>query len=310
MSPGNVSVVICAYTDQRWPQLVAAVDSVLTQREPPGQLIVVIDHNEGVEARARSEMPATIVVANRGPRGLSGARNTGIEVATGDVVAFLDDDAVAEHDWLDRLTAAFDSPEVAGAGGLAVPNWSTRRPRWFPEEFYWVLGCSYRGMPTSRERVRNAIGCNMAFRRDVFAVIGGFRSDLGMVGRRPVGAEETELCIRLADRLPTKRVVYVPDAAVRHFVPPDRVTWRYFLMRCYREGIGKARLRRIAGARGALATEWKYVGRTLPWGVFRGLGEVVVRRDIMGVARATAIVAGLTLTVAGFLVGSVRLSAD
>jgi Predicted glycosyltransferases len=310
MRPTSVSVVICTYTDQRWSQLVAAVDSVRTQTEAPGQLIVVIDHNEGLEARARSEMPDTIVVANRGPRGLSGARNTGVEVATGEVVAFLDDDAAAGRHWLERLTAAFASPAVAGAGGLAVPNWSTSRPRWFPEEFYWVLGCSYRGMPTSRERVRNPIGCNMAFRREVFAVIGGFRSDLGIVGRRPVGAEETELCIRLADRMPAARVVYVPDAAVRHFVPADRMTWRYFATRCYREGIGKATLRRIAGAGGALATEWKYVGRTLPWGVLRGLGEVVVRRDLMGVARATAIVAGLTLTVAGFLVGSVRRPAD
>jgi len=306
MKPASASVVICAYTEQRWSQLVAAVDSVRTQTKTAHQLIVVIDHNEELQARARSEMPDAMVVANRGPSGLSGGRNTGVEVATGQVVAFLDDDAVAERDWLERLTEAFASPAVAGAGGLAVPNWSTHRPRWFPEEFYWVLGCSYRGMPTSRERIRNPIGCNMAFRREVFAVIGGFRGDFGIVGRRPVGAEETELCIRLAARMPEARIVYVPDAAVRHFVPDDRATWRYFAVRCYREGIGKAKLRRFAEAGGALSTELKYVGRTLPVGILRGLGQSLVRRNLVGIARATAITFGLALTVAGFLVGSIR----
>jgi len=306
MSSASFSVVICAYTDQRWPQLVAAVDSVRNQTLAPDQLIVVIDHNEALEARARHEMPDATVVANRGPRGLSGGRNTGIEVATGEVVAFLDDDAAAERDWLEHLAEAFASPDVAGAGGLAVPNWATRRPRWFPEEFYWVVGCSYRGMPTSRERVRNPIGCNMAFRREVFAVIGGFRSDFGIVGRRPVGAEETELSIRLANGMPEARIVYVPGAAVRHFVPADRATWRYFATRCYREGIGKARLRRLAGAGGALSTEMKYVGRTLPWGIVRGFGDSLLRLNLEGIRQATSIAVGLTLTVAGFLVGSVR----
>ena len=306
MKPASVSVVICAYTDQRWSQLLAAVDSVRSQTQAAHQLIVVIDHNEALQARAGAEMPNAIVVANRGPRGLSGGRNTGVEIATGEVVAFLDDDAAAERDWLEHLSEPFTSPEVAGAGGLAVPDWSTPRPRWFPEEFFWVIGCSYRGMPTSRERVRNPIGCNMAFRRTVFSEIGGFRSDFGIVGRRPVGAEETELSIRLANKLPEARIVYVPGAAVRHYVPADRATWRYFATRCYREGIGKARLRRLAGAGGGLSTEMKYVGRTLPLGVLRGLGQSLLRRNLAGVARSTAIAIGLTLTVAGFVVGSVR----
>jgi glycosyltransferase involved in cell wall biosynthesis len=302
----SVSVVICTYTDQRWSQLRAAVDSARAQTQIAHQIIVVVDHNDGLEARARAELSDVVVVANRGPRGLSGARNTGVDVSTGDVVAFIDDDAVADREWLARLTAPFASADVAGAGGLVVPDWSAGRPRWFPEEFDWVVGCSYRGMPTSSERVRNPIGCNMAFRRDVFAAIGGFRTDLGRIGRQPVGAEETELCIRLAEKMPAARVVHVPDAAVHHAIPASRATWRYFAERCYGEGISKATLGRIAGAGGKFSTEWRYVGRTLPWGVLRGIGGALVRRDLMGIARATAIGTGLTVTLAGFLVGSVR----
>jgi GT2 family glycosyltransferase len=306
VTPTTASVVICAYTDQRWAQLLAAAESVRTQTRAADQLVVVIDHNDDLLARARAALPDATVVPNGGPRGLSGGRNTGVELATGEIVAFLDDDAVAERGWLEHMTGAFASPAVAGAGGLAVPSWETRRPGWFPEEFFWVIGCSYRGMPTSRERVRNPIGCNMAFRRRVFAEIGGFRDDFGIVGRRPVGAEETELSIRLAERLPDARIVFVPDAAVRHFVPADRATWRYFATRCYREGIGKARLRRLAGGGGALSTELRYVTRTLPSGIVRGLAASLRRRNLDGIGRATAIAVGLTLTGVGFVVGTVR----
>jgi GT2 family glycosyltransferase len=302
----SVSVVICTYADRRWAQLRAAVSSAQEQTRPPGEVVVVVDHNEELEARARHQLTGATVVANRGPRGLSGARNTGVEASSGGIVAFIDDDAVADPDWLAQLTAPFEAPDVMVAGGLVIPEWSAGRPRWFPEEFDWVVGCTYRGMPMSTQNVRNPIGCNMAFRRDVFDAIGGFRTDLGRVGRNPVGAEETELCIRLADRMASARIVHAPRAAVHHTVPVSRATWRYFAERCYGEGISKAMLGRIAGTRGAVSTEWRYVGRTLPAGALRGLRAVLVRRDPSGLARAMAIATGLALTIAGFVVGMVR----
>ena len=304
----TVSVIICTYADQRWPQLLAAVKSVAAGTRIPEQVIVVVDHNDALAARAREELTSALVVTNREKRGLSGARNTGIEVATGDVVAFLDDDAVAERSWLAALLEPLASPGVAAAGGLATPEWESGRPRWFPEEFDWVVGCSYRGMPTSAAAIRNPLGCNMAFRRDVFHAIGGFRSDLGRIGRRPLGAEETELCIRLAARMPGSLIVYVPEAEVRHAVPAARGTWAYFSERCYSEGLSKAVLGRLAGRGTSLSTEWRYVLGTLPQGVISGVASAVRRRDTAGLARAATIVAGLALTVAGFVVGSVRRS--
>ena len=82
----NVSVVICAYTEKRWQDLVAAVDSVKHQLFPPQEIIVVIDHNPVLLDLARSAFEDEVVVQNNGPRGLSGARNYGISVASGEVV--------------------------------------------------------------------------------------------------------------------------------------------------------------------------------------------------------------------------------
>src|SRR3989442_11055382 len=114
MSTMTVSVVICAYADERWQSLVAAVESVRRQTVMPAEIIVAVDHNRGLLARAQDELDGVVVVPNREPRGLSGARNTGVAASHGDVVAFLDDDAVAEPDWLEHLLAAYTDRRVLG----------------------------------------------------------------------------------------------------------------------------------------------------------------------------------------------------
>ena len=92
----SVSVVGCAYTERRWSDLVAAVDSARRQDPAPAQVIVVVDHNESLLARARHAMSGVEVIANEQPRGLSGARNTGIRHARAELVAEGMDDAQAQ----------------------------------------------------------------------------------------------------------------------------------------------------------------------------------------------------------------------
>lgn len=298
----RMSVVICAYTERRWDDIVAAVASVRAQTRPPARTILVVDHNPPLLERACVAFPDLRVVPNAGRGGLSGARNTGVAHAVGDVVAFLDDDARAEPDWLERLAAAYSSPSVVGVGGAATPVWPGRRPSWLLPEFDWVVGCSFAGMPTARAPVRNLIGANMSFRREVFGTVGGFTDGIGRVGSRPLGCEETELGIRLRQWRLGVRLVYEPDAVVRHRVTADRAAWRYFCSRCYAEGLSKAMVARLVGARDALETERRYVRSVLPRAVVRGLDPR--RRDrAAGIAGACAVLAGLGLTAAGYARG-------
>jgi GT2 family glycosyltransferase len=299
----SVSVVICAYTAERWTDLEAAIQSVRAQTAPAAELIVVADHNASLAARARDAHPEVRVLENRHARGLSGARNTGVEAATGDVVAFLDDDAVAAPDWLERVVAAY-RPEVLGVGGAAEPAWPSARPRWFPPEFDWVVGCTYRGLPESAAPVRNLIGANMSLRREVLEGVGGFEVGLGRVGKLPLGCEETDLCIRAGARSPGETFVFEPRARVAHTVTPERTTLRYFAARCYAEGRSKAIVARRSGAGSGLSTERSYSLRTLPRGIARGLADAVRRRDPFGLARAVAIAGGFCVTLAGYVAGT------
>jgi GT2 family glycosyltransferase len=300
----RVSVVICTYTDRRWDDVVAAVASVRAQTRPPARTILVVDHNPPLLERARVAFPDALVVPNSGRRGLSGGRNTGVSHAVGDVVAFLDDDARAEPDWLERLAAGYSDPSVLGVGGAAAPVWPGRRPGWLPAEFDWVVGCSYVGLPTAAAPVRNLIGANMSFRRDALDTVGGFTDGLGRVGSRPLGCEETELGIRLRQWRADGRLVYEPAAVVHHRVTEDRAAWRYFCARCYAEGLSKAMVSRRVGARDALETERRYVRSVLPRGVVRGLDP---RRRPPGITSAAAILLGLLVTGAGYARGRLAL---
>jgi GT2 family glycosyltransferase len=292
----RVSVVLCCYTLDRWPGILAATDSLLAQSLPPAEILLVVDHCPPLLERAIRELPAVRVLDNDGPCGLSSARNVGVAASTGDVVAFLDDDAVAEPEWLGRLASEYADPAVLGVGGQVSPLWESRRPAWFPPEFDWVVGCTHAGMPPGTAVVRNLIGANMSFRKEVLAAVGGFRADLGRVGSHPAGCEETELCIRATAQFPDGVLYYQPSATVHHHVPDARATWSYFRARCYAEGLSKAAVSRVAGAQRALATERAYVRRVLPRALAMAAASVNPSRGI-------ALVAGLSATVTGYAVG-------
>ena len=303
LSATDVSVVMCAYTLDRWDDILRAVSSVWAQSPEIRELILVSDHNDELRVRAESELPNVHVLENTDVRGLSGARNTGLRAASGQIVAFLDDDAAAEENWAAELAAGYSEASVIGVGGVSEPAWVVGRPGWFPQEFDWVIGCSYRGLPTGTAPVRNMIGSNMSFRRAVFAEIGGFDPSVGRVGANPVGCEETELCIRASSRWPGTRIVHEPRARVRHTVPSGRGTWRYFRSRCFAEGRSKAQVTRLSGAGAGLASERHYTARVLPVGVLKRVGEAVGSRRTGPLLAAAAIIAGLGYTVAGYTVG-------
>jgi len=131
-----VSVVVCTYTERRWNDLMAAVDSVVAQLHDGDECLVIVDHNAVLLRRAEAGLRhhgAVRVLPTERPPGLSGARNAGVTHGTGEIVALLDDDAVATAGWLDESLAVLTEPGVAAVGGAAVPDWTGGgRPRGGP----------------------------------------------------------------------------------------------------------------------------------------------------------------------------------
>jgi len=301
IEPLTISVVIAAYSAERWDDLQAAVASIAAQSYAAHEIVVAVDNNPELLQRVRTHLLSVIAVENDGSPGAGGARNSGSAVATGDVLAFIDDDAQADPDWLATVASALDDAALIGVGGTITPRWLTRRPWWFPREFDWVVGCTFRGSPTRERAVRNLIAANMAIRRDCFEELDGFHLEFGKVGTRSA-PEETELCIRAGKRWPDRSWWFIPAAAVHHNVPAARTKLRYFLRRCWLEGLGKAELAGLVSGAEATRDERRYAAVILPTGVLRYLWQAL-RLQPVALGQAVMLVVGFLYTAAGYAFG-------
>ncbi|PXX03209.1 glycosyltransferase family 2 protein [Mycolicibacterium moriokaense] len=282
MSDVDVSVVLPCYTEKRLDNIRAALISLRKQTLEPRRIIVAVDNNPSLAALLGDEFDWVTVVLNDEGRGASATRNRGVEFVETDIAAFLDDDETAEPDWLGELTKPFADPGVVGSGGTYEADWETKKPNWFPDEFAWVVGGSYLGLPTETAPIRNVWSGNMAVRTDEFRGVGGFRTEFGKHGSisQP---EDTDLCIRMSDAT-GKHWMYVPSAVILHDVPASRSSFRFFLSRCCSEGAGKALMRNNLDSGSAVNTEHAYV-RDVAVAALRRLAEL----------NWTAVLQGLTM---------------
>jgi GT2 family glycosyltransferase len=299
-------VVICTYTLERWELIARAVESVLAQRVLPRQLIIVVDHNDELLARCRQEWgagradsPVEIVVAASQFAGRQGSsRNTALLLARADIVSFLDDDAEAAPDWLERLLAVYAThPEAVAVGGAPWPNYGAPRPSWFPLDFDWVFGCHYHSLPGRLAPVRHLIGTSMSVRREAMLAVGGFHAD---------DYDDMDLSHRIAHEHGPAAVLYEPRAEVHHYVPPDRMTWSYFWRRCYYVNRNKVAALADMGEGGNLGAELRFAVRVLLAFVPALLATVTGRPERL--RQALAALAGLALAASGYLAGRVRLA--
>lgn len=237
----RVSVVVCTYDAEMYDHLVDAIESVLNQTHDDLELLVVVDGNEELYDRVRVDYGSAdriTLLRNERNLGLSASRNEAIEVASGEVVAFLDDDAVANRDWIEELVSAYASTDAIAVGGRMVGDWVDGEPDFLPEEFYWLVGVTHRGFASPGEEVRNTFGSNISFERRVLTELGGFRPDVGRHGEKPLQAEEPELGLRMRARF-GRGVYYHPAAVVRHKVFGWRLRKSWPLRRAFWQGYSK-----------------------------------------------------------------------
>jgi len=240
----RVSVVLCTYSLDRYSEFQEAADSVLDQCYDDVELVVIVDGRENVYEEVQSEygdIENTQVHCNDRNRGLSYSRNRGAELATGDVVAFLDDDAVARPGWIEALVDGYERYDALAVGGRLVPDWLDGEATHLPEEFYFLIGATYRGFANGEGYVRNTFSSNLSFRRETFLELGGFEEDMGKRGENNLQGGETQLCARLAEQT-GEGVLYIPEAVVEHKIFDYRTEREWLLKRAFWQGYSKRRM--------------------------------------------------------------------
>ena len=220
-------------------------------------------------------------------------------------MAFLDDDAEADADWLKHLGAAYEHDGVLGVGGAIEPAWQRGPARLVPgrvrlgRRLHLPRHARVRGARAQPDRREHVVPARASSKPSA----GSTRASAGWA-RCPLGCEETELCIRAGARWPGRTFLYEPQARVQHKVPGDRGRWSYFRARCYGEGLSKAAVSRLAGSDarprvGARLRPPHAAARR------RARAEGRVGPDRSGLRRAGAIIVGLATTTAGYMRGRV-----
>jgi glycosyltransferase involved in cell wall biosynthesis len=254
------SVIVCSYDEGRVKDLEDCVRSLLEQDFEDFEVLVVVDHNEKVYRilRERLSDQKFKVILNDSPHmGQASTMNCGVRESRGEIVCFIDDDAVASRNWLSKLVCAYDANTVA-VGGRIEPIWIGRKPSYLPEEFYWMIGATGKYLDKGVREVRNLWSGNISYRKSLLSTVGFFREDLGKTKYALLQGEDAEFGLRLL-KLTGRSVKYVPEAVVYHKVRGERVKLSSLLKRAFGQGYTKAYIKKIYKGVDALSVERDYM---------------------------------------------------
>ncbi len=243
-----ISVVIP--TIHRSALLVKCIDGVLAGDCADFELLVVDQSSDDLSRLAvagRFGNDPRVRYLHSDVTGAARARNLGSEHACGEILAFLDDDAIPEPGWLSAFARAFreSKPRPGMVGGRVTPAWEGPRPAWLPDEFMSLLGAYDAG---DRARAFPAgdfpMSGNFALPRALMQQLGGFDTRLGFDEGRSnplLGGEDSHLGLKVANAgLP---VLYDPGAEIRHLIRGGKLTPRYLIRRLYWHGRTYVQLR-------------------------------------------------------------------
>lgn len=270
----DISVVICSYN--RADYIIGAVESLYHQTLDRSRFeVFVVDNNsidntgDLVQEYISSHHDFHLHYLTESQQGASFARNTGAGFSKGSLLCFMDDDAIAEKEYLERILKFFDQhPDAAGLGGRIIPKYIPAEPKWMSHFVSSLVGnFDYSPHPTVFKEGKYPLESNMIVRKQDFDAIGGFNTDLpGVKGTIRIGGEGKDFFLRLQSL--NRKIYYDPQVIVHHVVEVKKLTPHYL----YRvaSGIGRGeRVRMLSKGR------WAYLKKFMEYGYKLG-GSMVL----------------------------------
>lgn len=253
-----VSVIVCAHRTDRYGDLAEALGSLKAQSYSSVEIVCVSDGNADLYDRLKKDgwAKGAALILNERNIGLSESRNRGISRARGDIIAFFDDDAVADPRWVEELVKMYSERGAIASGGRILPLWLNGKPGFLPPEYYWLIGATHKGFAEEMGDVRNTFGSNISFKTDVLRSLGGFRGEMGFHGKGMLQSEETEFCDRMKKTF-GRGVTYNPQAIVYHKVFPERLKKKVLFKRAFWQGYSKRIMKEMGYS---LGEEGHYLG--------------------------------------------------
>jgi glycosyltransferase involved in cell wall biosynthesis len=263
------SVVICTYNRAKY--LGETLESIAKQNYPKDKFeIVIVDNNsnddtEVVSSTFKSQYPdLTVLYFMESQQGISYGRNKGVFEASGEFIAFIDDDETIDPDYLTHLDRFFsDYPDASLCGGPVVPILETARPNWLsPYTMRPITGAYNKGKKIITVKPKDYPGTGHAtFRRSLFLQYGGFNTELGRKGNSLMGAEDKDFFLRLIQN--GVKCYYFPLAVIYHHIPASKLTDDFFRRITY--AIGKSeRIRTLSKSKSIFLK--RLFSESIKWG--------------------------------------------
>jgi len=258
----RVSAIIC--THNRAAYLKKAIQSLVDQTLLKEQYEVIVVDNGSIDdtkAVVKSfECFKNLHYLHDSVLGLSQARNTGWQSARGEYIAYLDDDAIACPEWLERIVQAFETikPRPGSVGGKVAPVWEANRPKWLSKQMElaltivdWTDKAAF-----LTEGYQFLAGANVAYLREVLKRAGGFSTSLGRKGSSLLSNDEILLKRYLTES--NLGTYYDPEIYVQHHILAERLVKRWFYRRYYWQGISNEILEYLESHQRGISLRYPY----------------------------------------------------
>jgi glycosyltransferase involved in cell wall biosynthesis len=227
----DISIIVCTY--DRLDGLKRVLESFAKMKIPPrlNWEVVIVDNNSPhnihqIVENFKYEKKISIIYVKESKQGKCYAMNTGVQTATGEIIAFTDDDNLVSPDWIATIWSEFCDDGLVCVGGKILPIWAKDPPQWLNNKLYnciTLLDLS----PTKTQLYEPLLyGCNMAIKKDILLKYGLFNVNKGPVPGKTWGGEEVEMISAILNGGGT--VVYCPDMLVYHYIPESRMEKSYF----------------------------------------------------------------------------------
>jgi glycosyltransferase involved in cell wall biosynthesis len=247
MAVTKVSVIICSYNRAAYIPLALQSLTAQTADAVIFETIVVDNNSTDNTAAVCTDFITThpnhsIRYVTEKQQGSSFARNTGAALANGELLCFMDDDAVANPDYIENIIRFFDShPQANAMGGRIIPRYIPEKPKWISYHVASLVGnFEYSKTVTEFAPERYPLESNMIVAKKDFDAIKGFSTEIpGVKGTLRIGGEGKDFFFRL--KATGKTVYYAPDVIVEHIVEVVKLTPEYM----YRVASGVGRGERV-----------------------------------------------------------------
>lgn len=293
----KVSTIVSTYSDNRYYDLIELMDALRKQINEYNEIIIIIDANQHLYTTIKNHAlkygnSNIKVIFNPENKGLSHSRNIGIHHSNGDILAFIDDDAIPCPDWTNEIIKTFLKDDKIGAvTGDVIPVWEDNNMSWFPKELHWMISCSYTLTPKKEKEIERGFGTNMAFRRKVFQRVGEFNTKLGINGKNWVGGEDTDMFLRVKDN--GTKIIFNPDIKVYHKISKERIYIKNLIKRAINGGFSVAIMKRLFKYNPSNSTEKVYLKNLLFKFYMRKFKDLIIARS--GVALRQLIIVTIVL---------------